>query len=345
MISPSASIADALRTIDRGAAAIALVTDERGRLLGTVSDGDIRRAMLSGKSLDDPVEPHIHSDARVVLEGTGRAEVLDLMAAQSLNQVPVVDSEGKLVSLHLVRELIGHGERPNWAVIMAGGRGTRLAPLTDEVPKPMLRVAGRPILERIVLHLVGAGIDRIFISTGYLGDQVEDHFSDGSALGCRIEYLRDEPDRPLGSGGALRLLVEKGLEPDQPLLVMNGDLVTDFSIDHLLSSHEGSGAPATVAVRPYGHTVPFGVVEVNEDRVTALIEKPTHTCLVNAGIYVLAPELLPRIPAGREFHVPELLQDCLRRGDSVNVWETDADWQDIGRPSELHRAAGHGVPA
>lgn len=340
LILPSASIADALRAIDRGTAAIALMIDDDGRLVGTVSDGDLRRALLAGDGLEESVAPHTTTDPKVVLEGAGRAEVLDLMRAQALAQIPIVDADRRLVGLHLLKELLGRQERPNWAVIMAGGRGTRLQPLTNDMPKPMLRVAGRPILERLVLHLVGSGIQRIFLSVNYLREVIEDHFGDGSEFGCEIVYLREEPSQQLGTCGSLRLLLEAGHHPQDPLLVLNGDLVTEFSVDDLLASHVTSSAVASVGVRSFAYTVPFGVVETVGTRLERIVEKPTYTWLISSGIYVLAPTLVERIPADCEYHVPELIQECLELGEHVNAWETEDDWQDVGRPEELRRATG-----
>lgn len=326
--------------IERGSGSIALVVDGEECLLGTVSDGDIRRALLAGYELDDGVEPHVTPDPKVVSEGTTRAEVLDLMRAQVLNQIPVIDGTGRLVGLHLMHELLGHGVRANWAVIMAGGRGTRLAPLTDTIPKPMLRVAGRPILERLVLHLVGSGIRRIFLSVNYLSNMIEDHFGDGTDFGCEIEYLRESPDCQLGTGGSLRLMLENGWEPEHPLLVMNGDLVTEISVEKLLSAHARGGGTATMAVRAYSHTVPFGVAETTGTRLARLMEKPTASWLINAGIYVVEPRLLRRVPSDRMCHLVELLEGCLDRDEHVHTWEMDDEWQDVGRPDEFSRANG-----
>lgn len=340
LLDEQASLREAMTVIDKGAVEIALMVDAEHRLLGTVSDGDIRRALLGGADLDDAVTPSIARQPKVVGPETGRAEVLDLMRAQTLNQIPVVDAQRRVVGLHVLQELLGAAERDNWAVIMAGGRGTRLAPLTDHLPKPMLKVAGRPILERLVLHLVGSGVRRIFLSVNYLAEMVEEHFGDGSDFGCTIEYLREERGRPLGTGGALGLLADLGHEPRRPLLAMNGDLVTQFSVADLLSSHDESGALATVAVRAYAHDIPFGVVHVDGTKLVRFQEKPVASWPINAGIYVLDPRLLPRVPRGELFPLPGLLEDCLRRGEPVNVWRTTDDWQDIGRPGELASARG-----
>jgi dTDP-glucose pyrophosphorylase/CBS domain-containing protein len=340
LLGTDATIRDAMGAIDAGTVEIALVVDDGRRLLGTVSDGDVRRALLAGAALDDPVKPYMTADPRVVRPESGRAEVLDLMRARSLAQIPVLDEHGVVVGLHVLRELLGAIERENWAVIMAGGRGTRLAPLTDHLPKPMLPVAGRPILERLVLHLVGSGIRRILLSVNYLSDLIEGHFGNGAAFGCAIGYLREEPGRPLGTGGSLALLRDLPEQPTHPLLVMNGDLLTNFSVPAMLASHEASGAPATLAVREYTHEIAFGVAEVQGSWLRRLQEKPVVSWSISAGIYAIDPGLLPRIPRNQQFPLPSLLDDCLLRGEPVNVWQIDDEWSDIGQPAELRRARG-----
>jgi NDP-sugar pyrophosphorylase family protein len=265
----------------------------------------------------------------------GRAEVIDLMQARFIQQIPVIDGDGRLAGLHLLRDVIGAPERANWAVIMAGGRGSRLAPLTDQVPKPMLRVAGRPILERIVLHLVGQGMRRIFLSINYLGHVIREHFGDGSRFGARIDYLAE--DQPLGTGGALSLLPEP---PKAPLLVMNGDIVTQADLGALLTFHESGTQVATVAVRKYFHTVPFGCVELDGDRLTRLEEKPTMTRLVNAGIYVLAPQLVAALARNTRTSLPDIVGDAMNQGQEVRAFEIDDDWIDVGQRDQLSQARG-----
>jgi NDP-sugar pyrophosphorylase family protein len=265
----------------------------------------------------------------------GRAEVIDLMQARIITQIPITDGAGKLVGLHLLRDIIGVPARPNWAVVMAGGRGTRLAPLTDQIPKPMLRVAGRPILERIVLHLVSQGVRRIFIAINYLGHVIREHFEDGARFGAQIEYLTES--KPLGTGGALSLLPE---QPTAPVLVMNGDLVTQADLGALLAFHESTEPAATVAVRKYFHTVPFGCVEVEGDRLVRLDEKPTLTRLVNTGIYVLSPALIRDLPRDQPTTIPDILGNAMNRGDVVRALEIDDEWMDVGQHHQLNQARG-----
>ncbi|MEW6719248.1 MAG: nucleotidyltransferase family protein [Thermodesulfobacteriota bacterium] len=331
------TIRDALRSLEKSGLEIVLVVDEGERLLGVLTDGDIRRALLSGGTLDSDIRGTMQSGFTSVDPVMGRVEVLDLMRSRGISQIPILDAEGRLVGLHTMRGILGAVERPNWAIVMAGGRGERLRPLTDDLPKPMMKVAGRPILERIVLHLVGFGIRRVFLSVNYKREIIERHFGDGESLGCRIEYLREE--RPLGSGGALSLLPGR---PADPLLVLNGDLLTHVNVENLLAFHGRGGFRATVAVHEYGHTVPYGVVEREGERVTGMWEKPSQTWLVNTGIYVLEPGMVERVPRDEFFPLPALLEGCLARGEAVGAFPIEEEWIDVGHPGELLRARGEG---
>jgi dTDP-glucose pyrophosphorylase len=340
LIDDRASLREALRVIDKERGASVLVVDCEQRLLGVVGEREALRAVLGGYNLDAPVAP-LAQPAPLTVEPTrGRAEVLDLMRAHALEQVAVVDDDGHLLGLHRITAVVGGAQRDNWALVMAGGRGTRLGSLTDELPKPMLPVAGRPILERIVLHLVGCGISRILLSVNYLGHVIEEHFGDGTAFGCRIDYVREQPDCPLGTGGALGLLPGLGLVPEHPLLVMNGDLLTDCPVGDLLDAHRAHGFAATVAVSRYSHQVPFGVVHVRDGGLVDIVEKPVSSWPVNAGVYAVQPELLDRVPHGELFPITALLDGCLQRGERVGVWQLPGDWLDIGRPAELAQARG-----
>ena len=293
--------------------------------------------MLRGISMSDPLGPVLSTNFLAMAPNQTRADALDLMLARHISALPVLDEAGRPVALHLLHGFLEPVARENWAVIMAGGRGTRLKPLTDAVPKPMLRVAGRPILERIVLHLVGHGIHRIFISVNYLAQVIEDHFGDGESLGARIEYLRE--DRPLGTAGALGLLPAK---PDRTLVLLNGDLVTSVAIDALIDSHERGGFAATVGTRRYVHSVPFGCIERNGDRIVGLEEKPAITREVNTGIYALAPWVVGLVHVGQAITMPDLIAELLGRGEPVGAFEVEDDWVDVGQREQLVRARGGG---
>jgi len=331
----SRSLLDVLRALDRGGVEIALVVDDGHKLCGLLTDGDVRRALLGGADLSSPLISFMSRQFTSVSSSAPRTAVLDLMQARKIAQIPILDAAGRLAGLHLLHDIVGRPDRPNWAVIMAGGRGTRLLPLTENLPKPMVPIAGRPILERLVLQLVGFGIRRVFLSINYLGHVIEEHFGDGVRYGCRIEYLRE--DRPLGTGGSLSLLPEP---PPHPLLVMNGDLVTQADLGALLDHHVQQAARATIGIRRYLHTVPFGCVETADGRVRLLEEKPTLTRQINAGIYALDPGLIERVPPGVAFPLTDLLEDCLARGEALAAFEIEDDWIDVGQRQDYHKASG-----
>jgi dTDP-glucose pyrophosphorylase/CBS domain-containing protein len=335
VVRPTATLIDALRAIDRGAYAIAFVCDDTGRVLGTVTDGDVRRALIAGSDLGECcLERIMRREFVWVGPEATRAEVLDLLRARVINQVPVLDGAGRLIGLHTVREMLGPAVRPNSALILAGGKGTRLRPITENIPKPMIRVAGRPILERLVLHLMGSGVRTIYLSVNYLAHMVEEHFGDGERFGCRIEYVRE--DRPLGTGGPLAEIPT----PERALLVMNGDLVTQADLGRLLDFHEAGGYAATFGVRPFQVQIPFGVAEVEGERLVALREKPTHSMLVNAGIYAISPEAIRLVPRGVEYPITDLFNRCIADGLPVGVHAIEDEWADIGRHDELRKARG-----
>ena len=338
-----ATLGEAIVTIEAFSASICLLLDADRRLVATLTDGDVRRAFVSGASLESPARPWARTDPATVPAGTDRSAVLDLMQALTLPQIPEVDAGGRVVRLHLLKEIVGGPRRNNRAVILAGGRGTRLRSVTGDLPKPMVPVAGRPILERLVLHLVGSGITDVTLAVGYGADVIEQHFGDGSAFGCTISYLRE--DEPRGTAGPLRGLL--GAQDDviaagEPLIVLNGDLVTSFSVSGLLGAHRAGDARLTVAVTDYAHEVPYGVLETDAatGRVTALQEKPTWLGIVNAGVYALDPGVIADIPADRAVPMTELIELCIARGDIVRAWRVIGEWHDVGRPDDLARARG-----
>lgn len=335
VIALGASIRDAMRTINDNWREFALVLDDDRCVVGLITDGDIRRGLLEGLPMEAPAERVMTREYVSVGPDYDRAGVLDLMKARSVRQVPVLDAARRLVGIHFLEELIGRGEKPNAALIMAGGRGQRLRPYTESKPKPMVEVAGRPILERIVLHLVGHGIRRVFISVNYLAGMIEAHFGDGTRFGCRIEYLRET--EPLGSGGALSLL-PAGLA--HPLLVMNGDLVSQFDVTRLLEHHRREEAEATLAARHHEIEIPFGVLDVEGNRLKGLVEKPSVHQLINAGIYVLEPRLLEDVPRGRFYPMTDLFEGLLRQGRRVSVYRLEEDWIDVAGREDLSRANG-----
>jgi dTDP-glucose pyrophosphorylase len=335
LVAEGATVRDAMAAVDRGAARIALAVDADGRLCGVVTDGDLRRALLRGIGLADAVAPVLTRNYLSVTPSDGRAAALELMRARRIDAVPVVDAAGQPVGLHLLQQFLEPVTRTNWAVIMAGGQGARLRPLTDDIPKPMLSVAGRPIIERLVLHLVGSGFKRVFVAVNYLGGVIEEHLGDGSRLGARVEYLRE--DQALGTAGALGLLPEP---PREPLLLLNGDIVTSADVGGLLEAHASGGYRATIGTRRYRHTVPFGCVERDGARVTQLEEKPTLEREVNSGIYALDPSVVAKVVPGARIDTPDLIADLLAAGEPVGAFEIEDEWIDIGQREHLAAARG-----
>jgi dTDP-glucose pyrophosphorylase len=334
IITSSQSIRHAMTCIDNNGREVSLLSDKDQRIIGVITDGDIRRGLLRGLAMDSPATEVMTKTFFSVGPDAGRTMVLDIMKSRSIRHVPVLDAQGKLIGLHFLEELIGTSIKPNIAVIMAGGKGTRLRPLTENCPKPMIQVAGRPILERVVLHLVGHGIRKIFLSINYLGEQIENHFGDGAKFGCSIEYLRE--DKPLGTGGPLSLLPPL----EYPFIVMNGDQITQANISDLLCFHEEEGVVATLGVRHYRVEIPFGVVQQKGKRLLDFQEKPSALYLVNTGIYVLNPDVLALVPAQAEFSIKTLFDLLLEKGQQIGVHYIEEDWIDVGRHDDLKKACG-----
>ena len=334
-IAQDVSLLDCMRSMDITGAGIALAVDSEFKLIGTMSDGDIRKALLNGCSLDSPISPHINRSCFFVLPSVSRAEVLDVMQVRRFKQVPIVDEQGKVAGIHLLHDILGNVSRPNYAVVMAGGKGIRLRPLTANIPKPMIQVAGRPILERIILHLVSYGIRRIFIAVNHLAEVIEDYFEDGSRYGATIEYLRE--DEPLGSGGALSLLTEV---PGHPLLVMNGDLIVEANFADMIEFHNQNHFYATMGVYSYFHQVPYGCVKIENSRLTGLEEKPVLEKMVNAGVYVLSPEVLSAIPKNSFFPITTLFDEALKKNLICGTFSIEKEWLDVGSPQQLRQARG-----
>jgi dTDP-glucose pyrophosphorylase len=339
MVPVSATVLDVLASMERSGVHAALMVDDDRRLVGLLTDGDCRRAMLSGAELAAAALPHATTTPQTVPPDLGRAAILDLMRALGISAVPVVDSVGRATGMHTLGEVAGVPELPNPVVVMAGGKGTRLGELTRRTPKPLLRVAGRSILEWILLNLVGGGIQDVYVSVNHLADQVEEHLGDGSRLGCRVRYLREDKDRPLGTAGSLSLLRRQLPNLGLPVLVMNGDLMVQFEPEQLLHGHASARAAVTVATRGYQHQVPFGVVEQDERGLISQIrEKPTVTMSVNAGVYAVSPEALALVPDEIESTMPQLMQRCLDGGYRVAAWPLASEWIDVGTPGDLARA-------
>ncbi len=332
LVGPDTPLREALRAIDQARTQLALVADADQRLLGTLSDGDARRALLRGMGLDDAVSGAMFSRPTCARQGDSRASMLATMRRLSLHQLPVVDEDGRVVGLELVDEFLATPQRANAVVIMAGGLGTRLAELTRDTPKPMLKVGSRPLLETIVRGFTEQGFSHFYLAVNYLSDQIEAHFGDGSALGCKVEYLRER--QRMGTAGALSLLPPQAL----PIVVTNADLLAKVDHGQMVDRHVELGADATMAVRDYEMQVPFGVVRERDGSIEAIEEKPVQRFTVSAGIYVLSPSALSLVPHDSFFDMPSLFEAAARAGLRARAHPVDGYWLDIGRLSDYERA-------
>jgi dTDP-glucose pyrophosphorylase/CBS domain-containing protein len=335
----SADLRACITSLNRGEKGIVLLLDTRGRLLGTITDGDVRRAILAGTRLEAPVAELLtakaHSRyARPVTAplGTGSGELLCLMRTHSVRQVPLVDEEGRVAGLMTMADLIPAQSCTLEAVIMAGGQGSRLRPMTETLPKPMLPVGEKPLMEHIVEQLKEAGIQRVSVATHYLPEKIKEHFGDGSGFGVEFNYVNE--DRPLGTAGALGLMEP----PKETLLVINGDILTKVDFQAMQDFHREQDALITVAVRKFEMSVPYGVVEGEGGFVTKLEEKPSLGFFVNAGIYLLEPDCFRYLPAGRRMDMTELIQALLAEGERVASFPIHEYWLDIGRHDDYLRA-------
>ena len=335
LISPEVSIRRAIETIERSDAKAALVVDSTRRLLGTVTDGDVRRGILRGIGIEEPVSKIMNTKPRVAHPNDDAAAMLDLMRQNICRQIPIVDESGRVIALRTLDEALRVPVRPNWVLLMAGGRGQRLRPLTDDCPKPMLPIGGRPILQIIFESLVRQGFHRFFISVNYRRDMVQKHFGDGSRWNVRIDYLEEEEDRPLGTAGPLAHLPDR---PQHPMIVMNGDILTKVAFGALLDFHNDHGCMGTMCVRDYVQQIPYGVIEIGEHRLSEIVEKPVNRYLVNAGIYALEPEAIELVPKGQYFDMPSLFDAMRQRGMAASVFPVREYWMDVGHIEDFHKA-------
>lgn len=334
LIAPDLTIRDAIARIDAGNAGIALVTDRDDHLLGTITDGDVRRGLLRGLNLTDAVREVMNRTPTTAGHRDDRGTILALMKRKLFHQIPLVDEHGRVVGLETLDELLQPGRRETPVVLLAGGLGMRLRPLTEEVPKPMLRIGDRPILESILDSFIEYGFYRFYLAVNYKADVIERHFGNGSRWGVEISYLRE--GEKLGTVGPLSLLPEL---PTEPLVVMNADILTRVNFSQLLDYHRANQAIATVCVREHRHTVPYGVVSMSGDSLLVGIEeKPVHRSMVSAGIYVIQPEALRGLQKGRHCDMPAFLQHLMAGEQRVIGFPIHEFWLDIGRLEDLERA-------
>lgn len=334
LIAETATVRDAAAAINDNKTGFALVIDLEGKLVGTVTDGDLRRAFLAGRNLDAPVSTIMCSRPIVAAVGISSEAVAELAKRHRIQFVPLLDGQG--CPVEVVRLGTGATSAPGMfktAIIMAGGEGRRLRPLTENTPKPMLLVDGRPLLEHIVRNLVDAGLQRIYLSVNYKAEVITDYFGNGRKFGIAIDYLQEK--EKLGTAGGLSLLPAI---PDEPVLVMNGDVMTSVNYSSLFAFHVKHRGVVTVAAMEYKVNVPFGTLEIANQFLLGIVEKPDVRFHCNAGVYALDPEALQYIPVNRAYDMTTLMTDLVHNGLPVNVFPIHEYWMDIGRAEDLEMA-------
>lgn len=327
------TIRQALKIIDSGGMQIAIIVDRDDRLIGTLTDGDIRRGLLNNLTLDDPIESIVFTAPTVAYLGDSKEEILKKALTKKLRQIPIVDQDHRVIEVQDIEELVRPHRKSNKVVLMVGGLGSRLRPLTETTPKPMLKVGNKPILQTIVEKFAEYGFVDIVMCVNYKSHIIQDYFRDGSAFGVTIEYILEE--QRMGTAGALSLLSSV---PEEPFFVMNGDLLTNVNFEHLLEYHTSQNALATMCVREYDFQVPYGVVNVEGSRILSIVEKPVHKFFVSAGIYMLSPDVLELIPKNEFYDMPTLFDALIAQKKTAVSFPLREYWLDIGRMEEYERA-------
>lgn len=338
-VAPETSIKETIKVIGKSSLQIALVIDPDERLLGTVTDGDLRRGLLNGISLDEPVKRIYYVSPLTASVDDDLETVRRIMKAQSINHLPVIDHDGKVIELHVLTDILNEDKLKNPVILMAGGLGTRLRPMTESCPKPLLKIGGTPVLETILEGFISHGFDHFYISVNYKAEMIEAYFGDGSKWGVTIEYLRET--KRLGTAGSVKLLPEK---PELPFIVMNGDLLTKVNFKHLLEFHSNnnklSNAQATMCVREYNMQIPYGVVKQKGNRLVGLDEKPVQRFFVNGGIYVFQPEMMDIIPDDTYFDMTDLFDKMMEEDYKSVIFQIREYWMDIGHKGDFEVADG-----
>ena len=328
-----ASIKDVIEIIDKSAKQICLIVDKNQRLTGTVTDGDIRKGLLNNISLSESVDTISNKNPITANINNSREQIINIFKTKKIHQIPIVNDDDILVGIELLKDIFPDESYDNSVILMVGGLGSRLRPLTNNTPKPMLKIGGKPILETIVEGFAKSGFSKIIMCTGFKSEKIQDYFKDGSKFGVNIEYIVE--DKKMGTIGALTLL-EKN--PTEAFFVMNGDLLTNVDFKKMLDFHKSNNSKATMCVRSYDYTVPFGVVSCSNEKIESIDEKPMHNFFVNAGIYILEPECIDLIPHNEYYDITTLFQKIISMGINTTAFPLQEYWLDIGRVSEYNQA-------
>lgn len=335
LISESSTIKQALEIINSEALRVAVVVDQDKKLLGMVTDGDIRRGLLSDMVLTDSVAKVMNPKPITAEHGASKDYLVELMEKEQILSVPLLDEDDKVTGLETLHSALSKDKYENPVFVMAGGFGTRLRPLTDNCPKPMLNIGDKPILETVIKSFIKAGFVNFYISTHYMPELIHQHFGDGSSLGVSISYVHE--DIPLGTGGALGLLADD-IPQDLPLIMINGDVLTKVDFQRLLEFHLDNNADATMCVREYDYQIPYGVINGEGSRITSMVEKPIQRFFVNAGIYVVSPVVIQSVPKNYRIDMPTLLEQHMNKRHNVLMFPIHEYWLDIGRMDDFNRA-------
>ena len=330
LLNPETSLESSIRVLHEGGYRIALVVDEQDKLIGTLTDGDVRRALIQHYPMKGPIEGVMNIKPVTAKKIDTGKSVLEAMKNQGLLHMPIVDDDDILIGLETLQGLIKKPTYDNPIFLMAGGFGTRLQPLTNKTPKPLLNVGEKPILETILLQFVESGFHNFFISTHYKAEMIRNHFGDGSRWGVSIQYIHE--DKPLGTAGSLGLLPKD--MADLPIIMMNGDLLTRVDFEALLDFHNNNNCIATMCVREYDFQVPYGVVKSIDNKISSIVEKPIHSFFVNAGIYVLNKDIIRAIDGTSYLDMPHLLGENIENGEVINMFPIHEYWLDIGQKDQ-----------
>ena len=336
IINEEGNIRDVIASIEEGGLRIALVLNNNNKFVGTICDGDIRRGLLKGLTLDSPIKSIIQKECLKATPKSSKKNISKMMKENAISQIPIISEHDELIGLEVAKELLPNSSKllvSNYALLMAGGRGSRLKPITNNCPKPLLPINGKPILEIILEQCIDSGIRNFFISVNYLADKIINYFGDGSKWDVNINYLKE--DIPLGTAGALKLLPNQF---DESIIVINGDVLTKINFQDVLKYHTLNVADITICAREHILSSPYGVIEVDGISFKSMNEKPSFRQLVNAGIYVINPSMINLIEDNKYLDMPEFISRAKNNKKSVIVYPVHEYWIDIGKPETLDKA-------
>ncbi|WAM37239.1 nucleotidyltransferase family protein [Caldicellulosiruptor acetigenus] len=325
-------IIEALKILNDTGKGILLVIDENEKLIGTLTDGDIRRALLKGYKLEDKIEDIVHYNPVIASKELNNEELKELFIKKAVKQIPIVDEESRVVDLISIEEILIPKGKENIVFILAGGKGTRLRELTKEIPKPMLKVGNEPLLHHIINSFKQYGFYRFIISVNYKSEIIENYFQNGYLHGVKIDYIKET--KPLGTAGSIRLAKEL---IDGPFYVVNGDVYTTLNFERMLNYHLEQGFDITVGVKNFQYQIPYGVVESKDKEIIDIVEKPIINYLINAGIYCLNPNVIDFIPFDEYFEITDLIKRCILGGKRVGYYEINEYWVDIGQVEDYYK--------